>query len=1199
MMNLQQFKHQLILLPTFVLCVVVSLTFPQKIFAQIPQEKDSAIDVDALSNQMDQMAAAGAKGFLIWQYSGNLSNGEYFGNDQYSFFQETTKGKAVCNLLKQKSPAFEFVGVNMWDIGAGYSQDVVKHHFSWLKNECGASVIRVFAKAGEVQGMTNVLNSAQETGVKIIIAVGDYSNGGGHVPYAAPPSWYDNNYSAYREFAQQIASAVSHHPALYSLELANEPHCTNAVDADLTISHYTNWGKDVGQILRQHSNNVGYGQMADPNGICDSPIHPSQGFRVSNSIEQITMASAHYYNQLELDASFVAAQISQEIGKKFYIGEANWLTTDTHSTKKLTHNDYLTVPLILKPENYVFEDNLVNKLVWNMVVDQGYEVSCASPELRVSGEAIGKLMDYFSDANHSGPGQILELSGAGDYEVGMHNSVIPMYRDLDKKSLGKTASYEAFFGTLNDDYSGMTQSGENVLHTGVANNLLTLSQQCRLKMDSMRVARDLCNRLQDKDSCVLHSTIPNSEFYLFSTPTQESIGEKSLLNTLESWNGWDPLNEDFGCSQLMSEYSAEYDSLYQVSEADFNSAQQAMLNTSIDLERVYRYAFVVVSPLQNRDERCYGENPEDKFWFLNDRELVGQDNPCMGFAADNQKKRVPIFIGIKIPTLATNDIESLSLKNTASITANTLTTLDLQENKVEILNSRFDLKNYDDESSNSNPREDFLSQVKSKMEIWERADQDELNTLIINCHGIPTCMGAHGAGTELRLALVHIINGSGVTCKGEEFFTGTTTVDKIMGTDNPAPHGSVENAGNIGSPALQNLSPQRIFLDNYFNVQEPSAKSQKWRWNIRLDKKLAQALVNDGNDVISESVLIHMVAPLGAELKYIEGRLASLFASRQLELIVDNNVMVDTEGIIGDVARYFPIQDTHLQFESRAFQHYQHVECNDVIDPITGLSTGAKEDCETAGVKLSDENVGLYIQGAKLGWLIRNIQLAITRYGESLDSTHAYIASCQRIEDLFLGKCDPKYGPGGLPWAGRDWRGDWDSSGCVPINDDSSYCSVSNLEQKLREYIIDTNSTPISDQELTKRATQASIICNAESGGNPNALNDGCISGKTVDYSVGLFQINLLAHNCPEYFSFTWDPPWCSINQPYTKIDVESCAAPLLNPDENIKKAFQISGAGSNWWAWSTARPKHCNICTASRVCEGMPESELEVEGIE
>lgn len=54
-------------------------------------------------------------------------------------------------------------------------------------------------------------------------------------------------------------------------------------------------------------------------------------------------------------------------------------------------------------------------------------------------------------------------------------------------------------------------------------------------------------------------------------------------------------------------------------------------------------------------------------------------------------------------------------------------------------------------------------------------------------------------------------------------------------------------------------------------------------------------------------------------------------------------------------------------------------------------------------------------------------------------------------------------------------------------------------------------------------AEGAACVCGRESSGNANALNDSCLEeGGTYDYSVGLFQINMLAH-CPQGFDDVGD----------------------------------------------------------------------------
>lgn len=122
----------------------------------------------------------------------------------------------------------------------------------------------------------------------------------------------------------------------------------------------------------------------------------------------------------------------------------------------------------------------------------------------------------------------------------------------------------------------------------------------------------------------------------------------------------------------------------------------------------------------------------------------------------------------------------------------------------------------------------------------------------------------------------------------------------------------------------------------------------------------------------------------------------------------------------------------------------------------------------------------------------------------------------------------------------------------------SGYCSVDNLMKYF------------SNEEA---AIKASMICQQESGSNPFTVNKGCLTGKSVDYSIGLFQINLLAH-CPEAFSsYGWEPPSCKIGK-YSIL--KQCEQAYLDPETNILKAVNLSGNGRNWCAWKTAS----NRCT-------------------
>jgi|GEM_PF-5384146 len=113
------------------------------------------------------------------------------------------------------------------------------------------------------------------------------------------------------------------------------------------------------------------------------------------------------------------------------------------------------------------------------------------------------------------------------------------------------------------------------------------------------------------------------------------------------------------------------------------------------------------------------------------------------------------------------------------------------------------------------------------------------------------------------------------------------------------------------------------------------------------------------------------------------------------------------------------------------------------------------------------------------------------------------------------------------------------------------YCSPENL----RKFFPDDRSS-----------RQASIICNAESGGDPSSMNCGCLTGDSVDYSIGLFQINLLAHCCADAFDFTWNPPSCTMKD---KSAIDACAEKYFNADENINYAVNLYQQ-VGWQPWST-----------------------------
>lgn len=113
-------------------------------------------------------------------------------------------------------------------------------------------------------------------------------------------------------------------------------------------------------------------------------------------------------------------------------------------------------------------------------------------------------------------------------------------------------------------------------------------------------------------------------------------------------------------------------------------------------------------------------------------------------------------------------------------------------------------------------------------------------------------------------------------------------------------------------------------------------------------------------------------------------------------------------------------------------------------------------------------------------------------------------------------------------------------------------------------------------------ATIASHMCLRESGGNPKAQNLNCnlvpgsttATGSTLDYSIGLFQINMIAA-CPNTFtSYSYGPPpYCRmVDSPsgiQTRLDnLTACVNDYLDPNNNIDHAANFTNNGTDWQYW-------------------------------
>jgi hypothetical protein len=128
-------------------------------------------------------------------------------------------------------------------------------------------------------------------------------------------------------------------------------------------------------------------------------------------------------------------------------------------------------------------------------------------------------------------------------------------------------------------------------------------------------------------------------------------------------------------------------------------------------------------------------------------------------------------------------------------------------------------------------------------------------------------------------------------------------------------------------------------------------------------------------------------------------------------------------------------------------------------------------------------------------------------------------------------------------------------------------------------------------------AELASQVCNKESSGDSTALNDDCLNGITADYSVGLFQINML-DRCPKGIDRDGSQCWI-----VDQNELEKCMLfyGWVNPKTeegdyniNIERAYEIwvdsANARNNqqlgWCPWGGARA--CGIVTNEQCKTGI-----------
>lgn len=387
--------------------------------------------------------------------------------------------------------------------------------------------------------------------------------------------------------------------------------------------------------------------------------------------------------------------------------------------------------------------------------------------------------------------------------------------------------------------------------------------------------------------------------------------------------------------------------------------------------------------------------------------------------------------------------------------------------------------------------------------------------------------GGEACADPLTQALIRIVNNNGVACESNP-------------QDLP-----YEDSNTISTPGQISSGPGTQFSDgsdpakDLFTAPESSITNpQRGVFDFLSEIRLGAKGDNQSK------IKAYLVYPMGHELETIEQSLMTMFDTEWNDSLSSNPAVRD----------YFKIRDLDYGMDggkvSFPFRDLQE-PCR--IDELSGREICGGYTAE-AEFQVEQNDREPRILGGRLGYLTRAIQLNVNKLNSRV---HEYVKSCTTTEDFLLGRCG-----GGSITPGETEFGDpgtrYGNGTCEPVPEGP--CSIANLSQYF--------TSPPPGKTTLEMATKASMICNRESAGNSQARNLGCTTGRSLDYSIGLFQVNALVH-CPGAFSsFSRNPISCTVAD---QVILQTCVNNLLDPDKNIQEMLRIYRERGNWSAWSAA----------------------------
>ncbi|NCN50858.1 MAG: hypothetical protein GW925_00220 [Candidatus Pacebacteria bacterium] len=794
------------------------------------------------------------------------------------------------------------------------------------------------------------------------------------------------------------------------------------------------------------------------------------------------------------------------------------------------------------------------------LTSSGYEAYCAAENIEIKPKYnTSGLIARYLELHKSNPGAYPVVNIAVDSVASgdMTNATIPIWRDTEGTKY-LMSSLEEYFG-FKDVYTQDPSYSE--INSAPINSLLSQQQRCVQSARVLLATELMCEKLINPGECTLLA--------------QKVPGTGKIIDAVRGdMHELMPTYRDGGISaECRRLYSPETEQT-----PDIVEFKQDLQNVPLEINRSYRLAFLVISLNMKQPEKS-GKFAGKIFNFFTGKTEKG--------APRNEV----LVIGFKIPDIATNkgggdDSGSVYWNDPSYLTRN-------------ILLRRDQIRELEDVDRPARRR-----QIQLQAEA--AVSQNEGSKIYCYEGSYPDGVGTPACQNELGKAVVDIVNGAAYGCDTKET-EPVVQINDYAGLGDPKdPYGKVY-LNEWGNTLLLNLfgsgqyaDRTHVVDDNYMDPQKAKT-ADPWYEKIKTIWTIGPDTWSPAESKTTADY--YLVYPMGFELEEIENvMMNTFFTSIQKDQIAQSGRILDgfpiegaLMGVAGGTASFdFPDPDK---------------DCGTTIDPDDPLASPIPKVCnEHVSIAIETDNKGIGFLGAKLGFWLRQVQLSLNSvYVGTKDTvtkefivttaaTHSYIDSCPTLEHFLLGQCSG----GALKNIddGADGSLDFETCGLKKLG--TGYCAPEYLETFFVEAGFENAST---------EALKASLICQRESGSSPYAFNDRCLEGKSVDYSLGLFQINMLPR-CPGAFKDgsgipdtapTYDPyklPCTIVDQErlnecaLSKVAIGSFAQPRINShlppgatpveqdtaeqekikaDNNIRAMVDLRKAWGNWAPWRTA----------------------------